>query len=240
MTLTVVMPAWNEAEGIGGFLVELHEALSPWSPSFVVVDDCSTDGTREAVLQTTHSGVRVTVLVNEQNSGHGPSTMRALRHGLASGSDVVVAVDGDGQFTGDDVAHVVRVLHAGPAQVVEGARSDRADAAYRRLTSEATRALVWTRCRTLPADANTPLRAYRPEVLARLLQRVPPTAMTPNLIISALCRRWGVPLAEVTVTSRPRRGASAQGTTWAARRVHLPSRRFVEFCARAAGEWVRL
>ncbi len=240
MRVAVVMPAWNEVEGIAGFLDELRDALAEWTVQFIVVDDCSSDGTPDAVRAAGESGTPVSVLSNEVNRGHGPSTMRALRAGLATGADVVVAIDGDGQFVGSDVATVVARIGSGTDLVVEGVRSDRGDAAYRRITSEVTRALVWSRARRLPADANTPLRAYRPELLRRLLDRVPPDAMTPNLIISALCRKWRVPLAEVPVASRPRRGASAQGTTWGARRASLPSRRFVTFCLRATGEWVRL
>jgi dolichol-phosphate mannosyltransferase len=240
MRVAVVMPAWNEAEGIAGFLDELQDALSGWAVEFVVVDDCSSDGTAAAVQAAGQRGTSVSVLSNDVNRGHGPSTMRALRAGLATGADVVVAIDGDGQFIGSDVARVVARIAAGDTQVVEGVRADRGDALYRRLTSEVTRALVWSRAHTLPADANTPLRAYRPDLLRRLLDRVPPDAMTPNLIISALCRKWRVALAEVPVNSRPRRGVSVQGTTWGARRAGLPSRRFVTFCLRATGEWVRL
>jgi glycosyltransferase involved in cell wall biosynthesis len=234
------MPAWNEAEGIGEFLMELQVALADVAPVFVVVDDASSDDTAQAAAAVAETGIPVTVLTNALNMGHGPSTMRALRAGLDSGCDVVVAIDGDGQFTGADVRRVVDTLLEGPAQVVEGVRTQRGEAAYRRVTSTATRGLVWTRSRALPADANTPLRAYRPAALERLIERVPSTAMTPNLIISALCRRWALPLVEVPVASRPRRGASAQGTTWGARRASLPSRRFVTFCLRATGEWVRL
>ena len=240
MRVVVVMPAWNEAEGIAGFLEELRDALAAWPTEFIVVDDCSTDGTADAVRATADHGTPVSVVSNARNRGHGPSTMTALRAGLATGADIIVAIDGDGQFLGSDVARVVELMDAGAAQVVEGTRAGRGDAAYRRVTSEVTRALVWSRARSLPADANTPLRAYRPDVLRRLLDRVPPEAMTPNLIISALCRKWQVPLVEVAVASRPRRGASAQGTTWGARRASLPSRRFVTFCLKATGEWVRL
>jgi len=240
MRVAVVMPAWNEAEGIAEFLTELDSALAAWQPSFIVVDDASTDGTRDAALRCAADGMEIRVVTNEVNLGHGPSTMRALRLGLDSGADAVVAIDGDGQFSGADVCLVISTLLSDSSQVVEGAREHRSDAAYRRLTSEATRLLVWTRSRVFPSDANTPLRAYRPDLLRRLLDRVPGDSMTPNLIISALCRRWEVALVEVPVTSRPRRGASAQGTTWGARRASLPSRRFIGFCARATGEWIRM
>lgn len=238
MSVCVVMPAWNESEGIAGFLAELDLALSPWEPHFVVVDDCSTDVTRETVETAAANGLKVTVVTNQVNRGHGPSTMRALGMGLESGADIVVALDGDGQFLGGDVAAVVRELTAGNWDVVEGVRTSRSGPAYRRVVTTGTRLLVWTRSHALPQDANTPLRAYRSATLASLLDVVPREAMTPNLIISVLCRRWAIRCAEVQVESRPRRGASEIGSTWG-RGAVLPSARFLRFCRAAAIEWIR-
>lgn len=241
MRIAVVMPAYNEAEGIVEFLQELNAALLPWQPTFFVVDDASRDATAEAARSAAlaESPVPVSVQSNPANRGHGPSTLTALGLGLASGADAVIAIDGDGQFTGPDVARLVQTLLEGDAQIAEGVRTGRGDALYRRATSQATRALVWTRCRAWPADANTPLRAYRPEALRSLLEQVPADAMTPNLIISALCRRRGMRIVEVPVASRPRRGSTAHGSTWGSRRASLPSKRFIAFCGKAARQWVR-
>ena len=236
MSLCVVMPAWNECEGIGGFLEELNAALLDRNPTFIVIDDCSTDSTREVIEVAGRSGIRVLVETNEQNSGHGPSTMRALTLGLESGADVVMALDGDGQFRGADLAHVVDVLESGGFDVVEGVRTSRKDPAYRKVVTTGTRLMVWARTRQMPADANTPLRAYRPEALARLLQEVPAHSLTPNLMISVLCRTWEVNLSEVPVVSLPRRGASAIGSTWGKGSL-IPSKRFVSFCRAAVTEW---
>lgn len=244
MNIVVVMPAHNEVEGITHFLTELQESLSHWATTFIVVDDASHDGTAEAVhalgSSSTHEHVNVTVHRNAANLGHGPSTLTALRLGLATNPDAVLAVDGDGQFTGSDVARVVAELLDGPFDIVEGVRTQRGDALYRRATSQVTRALVWSKCGSWPQDANSPLRAYRPAILRGLLDRIPESAMTPNLIISALSRRTGLRVATVPVQSRPRLGSTAQGTTWGARRQNLPSRRFITFCAKASGQWIRL
>jgi glycosyltransferase involved in cell wall biosynthesis len=236
------MPAYNEAEGIGGFLVELNAALGRWDPEFIVVDDASTDGTCAAVREVANAKpvVTVEVHVNAENRGHGPSTLTALRLGLSHDPDAVVAIDGDGQFTGSDVARVVQALFDTDAEIAEGVRTARGDAFYRQATSLATQALVWSRCRTWPEDANTPLRAYRPRVLQALLKDVPENALTPNLIISALSRRQRLTIAIVPVASLPRRGSSAHGSTWESRRASLPSTRFIRFCAQAAAQWIRL
>lgn len=233
------MPAFNEAEGIGEFLRELELSLEPWDPKFFVVGDCSQDGTADAALSA-GPRVEVTIHCNRANRGHGPSTLTALRLGLASGADAILAIDGDGQFTGHDVARLARALSDSDADVVEGVRTARSDALYRRATSLVTRALVWSKCRLWPKDANTPLRAYRPYALTNLLEQVPNDAMTPNLVISTLCRRLWMRVLVVPVASRVRRGSNTQGSTWGSRRPHLPSKRFISFCAKTAGQWVRM
>lgn len=239
MTVCVVMPAWNEAEGIAGFIRELNESLLSWTPRFVVVDDCSTDGTAEVVIELALQGVDISVICNTENLGHGPSTLKALRLGQESGSQVIVAVDGDGQFRGEDVADVVQVLLLGGVDIVEGVRRDREEPAFRRIVSAATRLLVWTRVRRWPADANTPLRAYSPSVLANFLERVPEDAVTPNLLFCAMSRVTGLTVIEVPVKSLPRRGVNEVGNTWGTHRKSLPSRKFLLFCGRAALEWAR-
>ena len=237
MSVCVVMPAWNESEGIGGFLQELNDSLKAYGPIFVVVDDCSSDGTRAVVEESAAMGINVTVVTNDRNSGHGPSTMRALSLGLASGAEVVVAIDGDGQFRGTDVVRVLDALESKGLDVVEGVRTKRQDPVYRKVVTTGTRAMVWARTRRMPADANTPLRAYRPPILARILETVSPDSITPNLNISVLCRTWPIGLAEVPVVSQPRRGQSAIGSTWGKGSL-VPSKRFIGFCRDAVSEWV--
>lgn len=238
MTVAVVMPAWNEAEGISGFLRELNDELTRFDPVFIVVDDCSTDNTADVVRALADTGVPVELHGNEQNMGHGPSTLRALRLGLDKAPTAVVALDGDGQFVGSDVASVVEKLLTSQADVVEGVRRQRNDPLYRRGVSATTRGMVWVRSGQRPQDANTPLRAYEPDVLNQLLAVLPPEASTPNLLISAICRRSGLRIMEIPVRSIPRRGSDQQGSTWKNRRKSLPSRRFVDFCTNAAREWI--
>lgn len=238
--LAVVMPAWNEAEGLPEFITELNNALSAWSPTFVIVDDCSSDDTANAARSLIQFGISIEVHTNARNLGHGPSTVNALNLGLALNTDYVIAVDGDGQFLGEDVCQIMKILEDSGADVVEGVRTNRDDPLYRRLVSLATRMLVATRARVLPSDANTPLRAYRTQALVSILSGLSDQPTTPNLTISALCRRWRLRIIEIPVRSISRRGSDPQGNTWGQTRKHLPNRRFVVFCVRAAREWVAI
>jgi len=237
----VVMPAFNEAEGIGEFLHELNTELQPWNPTFTVVDDCSLDNTSDVVTETAATGVSVSVVSNSINSGHGPSTIRALSAGVASGAPIILAMDGDGQFVASDVRRVLEVLADGAGtDIVEGVRSQRDDPWFRKAVSFGTQVLVWSRTGQLPADANTPLRAYRRAALEQLLGAIPENAMTPNLLVSVMSRRGAFTLTQVQVRSRPRRGASDVGTTWGRGGRLLPSSRFVTFCWNAGKQWITM
>ena len=228
------MPAYNEAEGLGEFIREIHHELRDTPHSFVVVDDASTDATPQVLEALTRSGLPLVHLRNRDNRGHGRSTLLALHTAVATGAGIVVAVDGDGQFSGRDVARLSRQLGSSDAVVAEGVRHFRSVEPYRRAISAATRLWVRSRCGAWPADANTPLRAYRADVLTDLLDAVPSRHMTPNLVMSVLSRTWGLEVLEVPVTCSDRRGSVSVGTTWGASTRHLPSRRLVTFCVAAS------
>jgi glycosyltransferase involved in cell wall biosynthesis len=238
-TVAIVMPVFNEEAGVTEFLDEIVGAMAGLDLSLIVADDCSTDHTR-AVLQDLGGRLPLTLLPGPRNMGHGPTTLRALHAGLGLGTDVVVAVDGDGQFTGNDIRDLVDLLLMSDADVIEGVRHGRGDPLFRRATSWTTRTLVHARSHVRPVDANTPLRVYRPRTLERLLAVVPADAMTPNLLISSLSRSWGLTILEIPVASIPRRGGDPAGSTWRARRKSLPSKRYMEFCVRAGRQWVAL
>jgi len=235
------MPAFNEAEGITGFLEDLDAELKPWQVAFTVVNDCSLDETSDAVASAAASGVAVSVVRNATNMGHGPSTIRALAAGVASQSAFVLAMDGDGQFSGADVRRVLETLIDSDAtDVVEGVRVQRDDPWFRKPVSVVTQVLVWSRTRELPPDANTPLRAYRREALEALLREIPDDAMTPNLLMSVLSRKGAFTIVQVRVSALPRRGASEVGTTWGRSSRLLPSKRFVRFCWNAGKQWLTI
>jgi dolichol-phosphate mannosyltransferase len=238
--IAVVMPAYNEAEGLPSFLAEIVEALAPEVGllHFVVVDDRSTDDTTGA-LGGLDLGHPVQVISNERNRGHGPSALRAYRAGLETGAELVLHVDGDGQFAGRDLVRVLRVLDEHD-DGVHGIRVNRSDPWFRRLLSRLLRTVMVSGGRATALDINTPLRLYRRAPLERLLAETGPDSLVPHVHFSYLEPRLGLAIAAVVVESIPRRGADPTGTTWGrTRRIPLPSRRLVRFVASAGAEVMR-
>ena len=227
-SVVVAMPAHNE-EGLAEFVAEIDEALAPLVArlSFVVVDDASSTPVNVHLAQRN----RTFILTNDTNLGHGPSVLRAYQMAVELAPDAVIHVDGDGQFLGTDFAKILEALEAQDG--VLGVRVGRDDPWFRSVIS-------WGLTRLLPTgesqqvDVNTPLRAYRTDVVQDLLDRVDPASLVPHVRWTLLHRTLGLSIQGVPVTSRPRRGESVVGTTWGKGGMPgLPSRRLIAFVVRA-------
>jgi len=241
-TVAVVMPTFNEAEGIEDFLKEIVLAFEGVATSLVVVDDCSTDDTRKVLSEMESAGAAIHLVTNDENRGHGPTTWSALSVGVKLDVAVVVSADGDGQIHGADLRALFDALHGAGKPYAEGVRVKRKDPWFRRMVSAFTRTLVWLKSGKSPRDANTPFRAYTRGALEHLLDLIPSDSTTPNLHISTLTRRLRWEITQIPVDSLQRRGSSPQGSTWGVGRTtapFLPSKRFLLFCSKAAAEWFR-
>jgi dolichol-phosphate mannosyltransferase len=215
-SVVVAIPAYNEADGVAGFLREIDRALHRHCRSLrlIVVDDASTDRTRR-VLEEVGPQLEgeLEVVANPVNRGHGASVLIGYRRALEHEPDFVLQVDGDGQFHGSDLRRVL-VLLVDEAHAVCGVRRFRQDPWFRMTMSRFLRTYVQLGFGVTARDPNCPLRGYESAVLADLLGFLPDQSLTPNLFLTLIASRRGLALLEVDVSHRVRRGGSAQGTTW--------------------------
>ena len=116
LRLTIVMPAYNEKETIEAILDRVIG--TPYEKEILVVDDGSTDGTRE-ILARRDGKDGVKVILHERNKGKGAAL--ATGFGAATG-DVVLIQDADLEYDPDDYPILLRPIEEGKADVVFGSR----------------------------------------------------------------------------------------------------------------------
>lgn len=115
MRLSVVIPVYNERATIQAVLDRV-DAVN-LDKEIVIVDDCSSDGTK-AVLQQAKAAHRV-ILFHGSNQGKGAALRTGLKH--ATG-DYVVIQDADLEYDPRDYVKLLEPVLAGRAQVVYGTR----------------------------------------------------------------------------------------------------------------------
>ena len=116
MKLSVVIPAYNETKTIRE-IVERVRAV-PVEKEILIVDDGSTDGTRE-ILREMDGKDGVRVFLQPQNQGKGAAVSVGFRHALG---DVVVVQDADLEYDPMEYLKLLAPIEQGHADVVYGSR----------------------------------------------------------------------------------------------------------------------
>ena len=120
LTLSVLMPVFNERDTVELIVDAVHAApIKPIRIELVVVDDCSTDGTRD-ILTRLHASGRIQKLhLQPKNKGKGAAIRHAL--GMSTG-DIVVVQDADLEYTPEDWPVLLMPIIDGRADASFGSR----------------------------------------------------------------------------------------------------------------------
>lgn len=121
--LSIVMPAYNEAATIHLILDKVRDCRLPdgWTHELIVVNDCSKDGTEEAIKRyaAANPSLSLTYRKHEVNKGKGA----ALHTGIAMATgDYLVIQDADLEYDPNEYVALLRPVIDGHADVVYGSR----------------------------------------------------------------------------------------------------------------------
>jgi glycosyltransferase involved in cell wall biosynthesis len=214
-TVSLVIPAYNEAECIGPLLAEIPASLVN---QVIVADNGSTDGTGDIARQ---SGL---VVVVEPRRGYGYACAAGA---AAAVGDIVVFMDGDGSFIPAELVRLIDIVKNGTAVLALGSRnlqpmSPGAMPPHQRFGNRLIAHLLNRFYGTCITDLG-PFRALRRDLLTLLDMREFTFGWPVEMMVKVARRK--LPIAEAPVTYRPRFagkskvGGTVRGTALATYRI---------------------
>jgi glycosyltransferase involved in cell wall biosynthesis len=205
LKLSIVIPVFNEQATIRQVLDRV--LALPIATEIIVVDDASTDGTRQ-ILAEYEAKRNVCVIFKPCNEGKGAALRTGFRRVTG---DVVVVQDADLEYDPADILNVVRPIAAGQADVVYGSRflnqPEGGRLSIHRLGNACLTMLSnWFTGLDI-TDMETCYKAFRREVLASFEIRQPRFGFEPEVTARIARRKYR--LSEVPIRYAPR--SYAQG-----------------------------
>lgn len=198
MSISIVLPAKNESDGLQRFLSALR-ARYPVA-EIIVVNDGSTDDTAE---QAKRAGV--TVLSNPYSMGNGASIKRGAK---AATGEILIFMDADGQHRPEDIDKLLGALNDGYDMVV-GARSRNGQASFGRGLANGlyNRLASWMTGHRID-DLTSGFRAVRADKFKEFLHLLPNGFSYPTTSTMAFFRS-GYPVKYVPVDVLQRLGTQS-------------------------------
>lgn len=210
--VSLVIPFFNEVDNLPILVEEIAAALEPtgWTHEVLFIDDGSTDGSAQALLEATAGRPHYRLYQLAENSGQSAALAAGFRRCTG---EVVVTLDADLQNDPQDIPALVEALTG--HDMVSGIRAQRQDTLARRIASRvANRIRNWA-VGDRVSDVGCSLKAYRGDLVKHL-----PVWNGMHRFLPALVMLLGAErIREIPVKHRPRRhGESKYNISGRARR----------------------
>ena len=205
--VSVIIPVYNEVNSIKELLRQVQ--LSPVEKEIILVDDGSTDGTREELAEVAQAP-NITVIFHEGNQGKGAAIRTGL--GYARGEYVIIQ-DSDLEYDPQDYPALLQPLCFAEANVVYGVRPDRPERGLRYYFGAKFLTLLANLLYGCDIkDEATCYKAFRHSVLKRIDLKSRRFEFCPE--VTAKLSRVGEKIWEVPISYTPRTVQEGKKIRW--------------------------
>jgi glycosyltransferase involved in cell wall biosynthesis len=199
--LTFLLPVFNEQATIEEILRSVEE--SGLADRIIVVDDASTDGTRELLQDLVSQDSRIELHLHDRNQGKGA----ALRTGFAKvETDLVLVQDADLEYDPRDVPNMLLPIEEGKADVVYGSRflgaPRRPTMFWHMVANKLLTLMTNVLYNSILTDMETGYKLFRREVIQQIEIRSNRFDFEPEITAKLLKNK--VRIFEVPITFNPR------------------------------------
>lgn len=205
MKLSVIIPVYNESRTIRE-IIQRVQAVG-LADEIVVVDDGSTDGTRQVLSELGSAGqplrFSLRVILHEKNQGKGAAVYTGIQN--ASG-DVILVQDADLEYDPRDIPALLKPLQEGIADVVYGSRflggPRRPTMFWHMVANQLLTLMTNILYDTILTDMETGYKLFRRQVVANMKIRSRRFDFEPEFTAKVL--KMKARIFEVPITFNPR------------------------------------
>jgi glycosyltransferase involved in cell wall biosynthesis len=193
---SVVIPCFNEVGTINELLDRVHAV--PLNKEVIVVDDCSSDGTRELLKKRADERGDIVLRLMARNGGKGAAVREGLR---AVTGDAVIIQDADLEYDPSDYPVLLRPIQTGRARVVYGSRflgEHKAMYFWHSMGNQMLTLVCNVLFDTTLTDMETCYKVFTTDIAKRLRLREPRWGFDPE--ITARILRMGERIYEVPIS----------------------------------------
>jgi glycosyltransferase involved in cell wall biosynthesis len=204
-----VIPCYNERSTIAELLERVRAV--DLEKQIIVVDDGSTDGTREVLAEQARRG-DVEVYLMSRNSGKGAAVQEGLRH---LNGDIVVIQDADLEYDPADYPQLLRTIFVGRSTVVYGSRflgPHKAMYFWHSLGNKFLTLLTNVLYDTTLTDMETCYKVFTAEVARKIRLTSPRWGFDPE--ITARILKTGARIYEVPISYAGREFSEGKKISW--------------------------
>ncbi len=199
MSLTMVIPAYNEEKSLEGFLPKLLNYAAEQQFSVIIVNDGSRDQTQR-VLERFSGQAQLTVIHHKVNNGYGGALKSGIR---AASTAYTITIDADGQHQLEDVEKLYSKIKETQADMIVGKRPGSSSNLYRRLGKFLIRSLARVLLPMPISDLNSGMKIFKTEIAQKYLELCPNSmAFSDTITLIYINEKFLVSEEQITISPR--------------------------------------
>lgn len=178
--LTLIIPAYNEADNLSILLPELIQYCRLNNRKLIIVNDGSKDNSKEILERNKESNEVLSVIHHKLNKGYGA----AIKSGIRScETEYCITLDADGQHKLEDIDKLFDCLKSNDADMVVGSRKGFKSASFARGIGKRIIRMIAKLLMPVPIyDLNSGLKIYRTELAKKYIHLAPDTMSYSDII----------------------------------------------------------